>query len=406
MGGRARPHRALLAVRLLLAGSVSLVVASLLALGEAPPSIRVTSDPATAASVHPAVPTEWRNAGPLAIPTIGVVPSGADDWFDPDAEPTFQPTDPSAPALEVPTTPHERQTDETASTLPLPTTSPATTAAPTTTAPPTTTPPSTTTAPSSEAPSTTTPTTTAPSSEAPSTTTPTTTAPSSTTTTTSPTTPTPTTAATTSAPPTTTTAPTTTPTTSAPPTTAPTTTTTTATPAITTTPTTTEQPPPTPPPAPTNERGNVVLGLGEQLTVFDGAGVAVFAVAVDSIEIDVVCTAPESTAPVNGHLIALQVRVTTGADLSVLGAAPALAAGDFRVLADDGVTLAEAVTPSADACMPDAGSLPVGPLAPTRELAGTVVLDVAATTGTIVFAPDFLTVAGEWTYAPSVPPAG
>ena len=58
-------------------------------------------------------------------------------------------------------------------------------------------------------------------------------------------------------------------------------------------------------------------------------------------------------------------------------------------------------TASADSCLRTAESLPAGPLAPGQEIAGTVVLDVTTTTGTIVLAPDFLTVGAEWAYEPS-----
>ena len=73
-------------------------------------------------------------------------------------------------------------------------------------------------------------------------------------------------------------------------------------------------------------------------------------------------------------------------------------AADFRLLGPDGVPAAEADTPSAGSCLPDAESLPSGPLTTGQELTGTVVLDVPAATGTIVFAPDFLTVGAEWAY--------
>jgi hypothetical protein len=139
--------------------------------------------------------------------------------------------------------------------------------------------------------------------------------------------------------------------------------------------------------------------------VFDSTGAAAFAIAVDRIDTDVVCTAPESTPAVRGHLIALHLRVTTGADLSVLGDAPAIRAIDFRTLAAGG-SLAEAATPGAGSCLPDAESFPAGALTAGQELVGTLVLDVAAPTGTVVFTPAHLTVGAEWTYAPSEPAAG
>jgi hypothetical protein len=367
-----------------------LAVAALLALAQTPPPQIATHDgAATVASANPAVPTEWRNAaGPLAIPTIGVVPPGTDDWFDPSAEPSFRPAEPLPTSYAVPsvTEAPERTTDESTPTTAAPTTS----AAPTTAEAsplPTTEVPQRTEAPANDvAPATTTPTTT-PGTTTSETTTPETTTPETTTpeTTTPETTPGTTTSETTT--PETTTTETTTPQTTPPSST-------------TEVPTPTEEPVPTPPPVLTSDRGNVVLEFGKPFTVVDNTGTAAFTTVVDSVATDVVCTAPDGVPAVNGHLIALQVRVTTGADLSVLGLEPALLASDFRVLAADGVTLTDAATPSADSCLPDETSLPAGPLTPDQELAGTVVLEVAATTGTIVFAPGFLSTGAEWTYAP------
>jgi hypothetical protein len=140
-----------------------------------------------------------------------------------------------------------------------------------------------------------------------------------------------------------------------------------------------------------------VLGLGEQLTVLDD-GALVLTVAVDSVVADVTCAGPATLPAVNGHLIAVQVRVTTGSDLTSLGEAPAVRATDFSFVGEDGVTLIEAGTDSAASCVPDTSALSTDPLAPDQELAGTVVLDVPATTGTLVLAPDFLASGAEWAY--------
>jgi hypothetical protein len=141
-----------------------------------------------------------------------------------------------------------------------------------------------------------------------------------------------------------------------------------------------------------------VRAFGENLSVVDGmTGAVVFAVTIESVSPDLACTEPASTPPANGHLIAVQVRVTTGSNLSAVGGAPTVRASDFRFLGPDGV-LTKAGTPSADSCLPDATSFPTGPLAAGQKLTGTVVLDVPATTGTIVFTPAYLTVGGEWTY--------
>ena len=109
---------------------------------------------------------------------------------------------------------------------------------------------------------------------------------------------------------------------------------------------------------------------------------------------DLDCPVPAA----NGHLVAVTVRVTTGPDLSAVGGAPAIRASDFSFLAEDGITFTDPASPSADACLPDAEPFPAGPLTADQELSGVVVLDVPATTGTLVFSPGFLDTGAEWAY--------
>jgi hypothetical protein len=322
-------------LRLLQTSCALLVVASLVALSQPTPVIVAHDGAAPVASVRPAVPTEWSPPGPLEIPTIGVVPPGSENWFDPKAEPTFEaPRDtvPAAPEVLPPTSPPAAATSSAAPTPP--TTQP--TEAPTTETPTT------------ETPTTETPTTETPANEAPATETPADAAP---------------------------------PTETEPP------------------PTTEPPPAPTPPAPATNGRGNVVLAVGEELTMFDDAtGAPAFTIAVKRVAQDVVCTEPGGTPAANGHLIAVRVHVTTGPGLAALGGEPAVRAERFRFLAPDGGTLTEVGTPAADACLPDREEFPAGPLAPGQDLAGVVVLDVPATAGRLVFAPGFLPVGGEWKF--------
>jgi len=341
VAGRAVPRRTVVTLRVLQTACGTLLVASLASLGESASAIPMDGGGAApVASAHPTVPTEWTHTGPLAIPNIGVVPPGLEDWFDPTAERAFVASDAPTSDAAGTTDPPMPTTEEPA--LPAPTesaegTSVGASPAPTTGA-----------AESPAAASTTTPETTAPETPAPETTTPETTAPE-----------------------------TTTP--EAPP--------------------TTEEPPPAPPPVETNERGNAVLDLGQELTVFDNAtGAVAFAVAVDSVSTDVACTNPKSAPAENGRFIAVQVRVTTGSDLSAVGGEPGVRSAGFRFLAKDGVTLVGAGTPSADSCLRDGESFPSRPLGPDQELTGTIVLDVPESAGTIVFRPKYLTAGAEWAY--------
>jgi hypothetical protein len=346
------PDRSLVTLRLLQTSCGLLAAASLVALGRPAPGIVAHDGAATVASGHPAVPTAWSGSGPLAIPTIGVVPPGAEDWFDPTAEPTFRSGSPLASAVGLPSGPE----------APGPGTqqpSPVDAEQRFPAGPPADTPPASTAAPQ---PSASTPTTppaaTSPTADVRTTTAPRTTASE-------------TTAARTTASP------------------------------STTTPGVAPSATPTRPAPQTNGRGNVVLAFGDELAVLDGETDAVaFAIAVDGVDADVACADPANPPPVNGSLVALLVRVTTGPDLSAVGGEPAVRAGDFRVVGPDGGAPLDAGTPSAASCVPEGDAFPVGPLTAGQERTGVVVLDVPTPTGTLVFAPDFLPVGAEWVYGP------
>jgi hypothetical protein len=331
VAGRAVPRRTVVTLRVLQTACGTLLVASLAALGESASAIPVDGGgPTPVASAHPTVPTEWTHTGPLAIPNIGVVPPGLEDWFDPTAERAFVASDAPTSDAAGTTDPPVPTTEEPAP--PAPTVPPEEPSIPASPAP------TTGAAESPAAASTTTPETTTPQTTTPQTTTP-----------------------------------------EAPP--------------------TGEEPPPPPPPVETNERGNAVLALGQELTVFDDAtGAVAFAVAVDSVSTDVACTNPKSAPAENGRFIAVQVRVTTGSDLSAVGGEPGVRSAGFRFLAKDGATLVGAGTPSADSCLRDGESFPSRPLGPDQELTGTVVLDVPKSAGTIVFRPKYLTAGAEWAY--------
>jgi hypothetical protein len=334
-------------------------VTALLAIGQTPAVLATHDGAAPVASAIPDVPTEWSRGGPLSIPTIGVVPPGLDDWYEPGAVQPVRVPDNTRPAAAVAARPTSAPVQSTEEPIPAvstgapPVDTSAVTPSPTPATPsPTPTTPSLKQASAPPMPQTQTQTqTTAPTQTPP---------------------PTPTPPRTTPPPP-----QTTTPTPE------------TTTPAPTTNP---------PPPVQTNGRGNAVRTFGENLSVTDGVtGAVAFSVTIESISPVRACTAPSSTPPANGHLIAVRVRVTTGSDLSAVGGLPAVRAPDFRFLGPDGV-LTKTGTPSAHSCLPAAESFPTGPLATGQKLTGTVVLDVPATRGTIVFAPPFLTIGGEWAY--------
>lgn len=148
-----------------------------------------------------------------------------------------------------------------------------------------------------------------------------------------------------------------------------------------------EEPPPTeePPPA---EPVPVVLAPGASVEVLDPAtsGPAL-SVTLKQVRAGVSC-ADASVVPGNGTLVAVRITVTTGADLSVLRGERRVSPGDFRLVADDG-SVAGGSAP-AGVCDTGAAAFPAAPLAPSSAVTGTVVLDVPALSGTVVFRPAWL----------------
>ena len=117
-----------------------------------------------------------------------------------------------------------------------------------------------------------------------------------------------------------------------------------------------------------------------------------------SVSTDLACTDPASTPAANGHLIAVQVQVTTGPDLSAVGGEPAIRAADFRFLGRTASPSPMPASPAPTPAFPTPSPSRPAPSPADQELTGIVVLDVPATTGTLVFSPDFLTVGAEWAY--------
>ena len=133
------------------------------------------------------------------------------------------------------------------------------------------------------------------------------------------------------------------------------------------------------------------MAIGESFDVVDAAGTVQYTITVVGVTVDVACTAPGATAAENGHLVGLQVAVTPVAGETSLDAS------DFFVVASDGIATAPA-TAAAAACLTEAETLPAGPLAAGQAYAGTVVLDVAAPSGSIVHRPDPAAAGAVWVF--------
>ncbi|MHA7177068.1 DUF4352 domain-containing protein [Arthrobacter sp. Sr24] len=150
-------------------------------------------------------------------------------------------------------------------------------------------------------------------------------------------------------------------------------------------------------------RGNLIKKLG------DGAGITdqtlnkdVASFVINSITVDGVCTNEHSQAPVNGHILILDVSVQTDAALAE-SVVPSFSLNpySFKTIAPNGTTsnvdLASMATYS---CLPDAEVLPLE-IGPGEKATGKVVLDAETAEGTLVFKPGYANVGWEWVYPAS-----
>ncbi len=140
-----------------------------------------------------------------------------------------------------------------------------------------------------------------------------------------------------------------------------------------------ESPPPAPEPP-----GSRKLALGEVYEQRDDAGHVVFSISLERIAVDLPCPAADALPAENGHLTGLELRVLAGPAGSE---SPEIRAGDFRFIGPDGGTVSDVATDSAAACLDEAAAWPSGRPGPEQPVAGTIVLDVPAVTGTIVYRP-------------------
>jgi hypothetical protein len=145
------------------------------------------------------------------------------------------------------------------------------------------------------------------------------------------------------------------------------------------TPTPSDTPSPTETPTPGPQR-NTTLALGETHQETDASGKPIFSIALASVAVDLTCTAADSRPAKRGHLVGLNVRVLSGPETTV-------SAEDFQFRSSDGDAVTDVATASAAACLDETGSWPGGRPGPDQPVAGTIVVDVPAVTGTILYRP-------------------
>ncbi|MGY1845518.1 hypothetical protein [Modestobacter sp. SYSU DS0875] len=148
----------------------------------------------------------------------------------------------------------------------------------------------------------------------------------------------------------------------------------------------------------TNARGNIVKELGEEgRLVSEDDGETLYSFAIDSITPDVPCTEEYgSYDPENGHLTAVQMRVSTGAftpeDFSYLS----VGSSDFSFIGSDGLTFTNVDTVATYGCLSESVKFPSGELNPGSQYAGAVLLDLPEASGTLIYQPSSMMGPGGW----------
>jgi hypothetical protein len=133
-------------------------------------------------------------------------------------------------------------------------------------------------------------------------------------------------------------------------------------------------------------RGNIVKPLGEE------GGARGVAFTVDAIQVDATCDAPGAGQPMNGHFIAVQMRMTI--DPSVTDGF-FLAAKNFAIVGPSGLTDTNVVGYGWE-CMRN--RLSEQQLQPGKYQ-GSIVLDAAETAGSLIYMPHLGQTGGwEWQF--------
>lgn len=148
-----------------------------------------------------------------------------------------------------------------------------------------------------------------------------------------------------------------------------------------------------------NERGNIVKVLGEG-GGFGSPAAPILAFAVDAIA-PAECSSDwekYGSEPENGHLMAVDFRMSTAAapvyDLKYF----TVSALDFKYIDTNGITHSDLGTVSTYSCLDSNESFTSDSLSPASKYVGKIVLDLPAESGTLVYAPSITDGGWEWDF--------
>ena len=143
-----------------------------------------------------------------------------------------------------------------------------------------------------------------------------------------------------------------------------------------------------------NDRGNIEMALGDEGGITDESGADMVTFAVTAITPDVPCDSGFDDPPANGHYVGVDLRVTTTALVSPDDYV-SFSEYDFAFIGADGITVTS-VDGNAYTCLSDAELFPYDDLGPGQTYVGTIVVDVPAASGTLVFVPSLISGSGGW----------
>ncbi|MFJ4171080.1 TM2 domain-containing protein [Paenarthrobacter sp. NPDC089714] len=140
----------------------------------------------------------------------------------------------------------------------------------------------------------------------------------------------------------------------------------------------------------TNSRGNLEMALGDVGTLNDrGAkGAVQVKFIVNSIK-PVTCTRPYARAAENGKLLAVDISAETTPELAN-AVIPRfdLSGYDFKFIGKDGKTFNGSLSgPATYSCLDDSETFPISGMGPGEKAEGVVIIDVPASSGTLILKP-------------------
>ncbi|GAA1046115.1 hypothetical protein [Rothia amarae] len=152
--------------------------------------------------------------------------------------------------------------------------------------------------------------------------------------------------------------------------------------------------------ADTNDRGNIEKQIGEEGSVTGEHNENIYSFKVTGIEPNFKCTDEYAQEPENGKFVKLDVQVST-ADAKTMkdqyyGNSVNMQAGAWKYIAANGTTYnGQLGSGSSFMCLPESETIPAQ-IGPNEKVTGSVILDVPATDGTIVYSDPMTD--GGWEY--------